>query len=551
MRNVCVHRSADSRRLPLVVCLVLWLIGTVGAAPAFSLQPFVSTNLVGGTIELTLLDDGEPPANAFAFTWSRNGENLEDDERVTGTLTPVLRITPAQLEDGGVYSLVFTNQTDTNFTRHLVNATVYVVGEPEFVEEPFAETRGLDVTFRTAATGGLISYQWFWQGELLPGATNSSLRFTNAYANANAGYYTVRISNPANPEGVFASRSLLVTKPAPGGSYHGIFFSEAELRSESSGWLQFQLSSSRRTFSGSILRGKDRYSFSGKFPPDHYLEVEAASKTAGALSLRMQLWTINDAPQVTGEIQGNGWASTLRAHRLHYSSKLPTSLQGQYTLVLQNTNLTSEAPNGDGFASVSINRAGAVRAQGRAADGTAFSRATGLSRQGDWPLHLVTHSGRGRLLGWLRIARQTNRSIFGNWVGWIKDAGEDANYPEGFGLILQPTGSTYVPPTTGRIVNLTNGVAAVYGGDLFSDGDPFWSFIRVTLRPPLTFRPEKSPERLSLSASRKTGLVTGGFANMATGKTSKLYGAILQQQTEARGFFLSTSSAGAFWLAPQ
>lgn len=535
--------------------LLMALHGTVLAASPFSIRPTVSTNVAGGTIELSLVQNEEAPANAFGFVWSKGGMELEETDRVRGTRGPVLRIGPTEVEDEGVYSVTFTNavpgEEEVDFERYLLTATVYVLERPQFLEEPFAESRGLDVTLRANAIGGMLSYQWFWQGQPLAGATNSSLRFTNAYANANAGYYTVQVSNPAYPEGVFASRSLLVTKPAPGGTYQGLFYDPDLLVAESSGWVQFSVSASRSTFSGSLLLGTRRYSFSGALPPEHYVEVEATAKNTSPLLLRLQLLTVNDLPQMTGEVIAEGWSSTLRAHRLHYTSKAPTTLSGSYTLALQNTNLSLIAPTGDGFGAIVTRPDGTVRVKGRAADGTAFSSSAGMSRVGDWPLHVVTHRGRGRLLGWLRTAKQSNRSIHGNWVGWVKDPGPDKNYPDGFGLVLQPTGSTYTPPSAAPVLAFTNGVAAIYGGDLVSQGDPFWTFIRMKLTPPASFRAEKSTENLQLSVNKGNGLVSGSFRNMATGKSSRIYGAVLQQQLAVRGFFQSTNSAGSFLVAPE
>src|SRR6185503_12723239 len=64
----------------------------------------------------------------------------------------------------------------------------------------------------TVAAGGLnLTYQWNRDGEVLPGATESSLRFTNVQL-GDAGNYTVTV---ANALGSVTSQpaALIVTNP--------------------------------------------------------------------------------------------------------------------------------------------------------------------------------------------------------------------------------------------------------------------------------------------------------------------------------------------------
>ena len=155
--------------------------------------------------------------------------------------------------------------------------------------------------------------------------------------------------------------------------------------------------------------------------------------------------------------------------------------------------------------------------------------------------------GRGRLIGWLKVAQQSTSSINGDYVAWVKMPGPDKLYPDGFAnVILQPTGSTYV--RTSPALSFTNGVAAFSGGDLFSDQTPIWDFVKVLLPRPGAFVAEEGSENLKLSLSGGNGVVSGRFTDVVTGQRAPIKGVVLQQQNYLRGYFISTNSCGSFTL---
>lgn len=516
------------------------------AAPSFAIQPAVSTNLLGNPLQLALYQDGQPAVDPVGYQWTRRGTNLVDNDRITGSSTAVLSFSAVDLTDTGSYVLNFTNVVGTNVSRLFATGMVYVISMPEIVGELTTQTRGADVTFTVNATGGLLSYQWTWQGVDIPGATNSTLQFTNAYLNASGGYYNVRVSNPANPQGVTAANSLLFLKPAPNGTYQGLFYPATNAAPESIGFFEASVSSSKSTFSGKLVIGTQKYPFSGAFQPDHSAEVAVKRKTGGPLHLTMQLLTTNNLPQIFGSVEDPGWASSLWATRVDFTGKAASPLQGRYTLSLQNTNTSPSVPNGDCCATVVINKKGWVTLEGKAADSSKMSQSAGLSPVGDWPLYVSLNKERGRVAGWVRVQKQTSGSISGGPVVWVKDPGPDSFYPDGFGLLLQPMGSTFTKPITNSILNFTNGVTSLYGGDLFSGNDPTWSFIRLSITPPTVLTPEKSPESLQLEVKAATGWIDGHFKDLVTGRRASIWGVVLQQQSMARGFFTSTNTAGAF-----
>jgi hypothetical protein len=495
------------------------------------------------------MTQGAPGADLISPQWFKDGERLTDGGQFTGTATPQLRISNVQFTNTGTYTLSFTNVTAAEPESVTVSAQLEVIDYPQVTGEIISTTRGTDVTFSVRAEGGMLDYQWLWQGEPIPGATSSTLTLTNAYVTANAGYYNVRVSNPANPEGTLAPAPALFVKATPGGNYNGLFYNESEVSPESTGFIQFTVNQRKRRFSGRLTCGTAKYPFTGTFAPEHTAEVQVSRKLDSPLFLTLQLLTVNDLPRIVGHISSDSWTSPVAAERLHFSGNITTPLEGRYTMALQNTNTSPLVPNGAPAGAVVVRRNGTAVLVGRAADGSPIQQSAGLSRVGDWPLHAITHRGNGKLTGWVRIGQSANDSTMTGGVAWVKAPGLDALYPDGFNVVLQSIGSSYVPPTTNYAVNLTESVASLYGGDLYAGDVPAWAFINVKLLPPAKFRPEKSPEKLEIRLNPVSGLVSGSFFNFASQRRSPIHGVIFQQQRFGLGFFTSDAAAGAFSLS--
>jgi hypothetical protein len=296
--------------------------------------------------------------------------------------------------------------------------------------------------------------------------------------------------------------------------------------------------------------GETSYRFSGAFSPTHDCSVTVPRTDGPALTVKLQLLTLNNTPEVTGEVSDGNWTVPLLGNRLYFSSKNPTPLTGKYTLVLQNTNGASSVPNGSSYGAVVIQKSGQVTFNGRTADNSAVNQSCGLSRSGEWPLYLRANNNRGRLIGWLLVEQKTGSSIRGENVEWVKDPTAEELYPEGFSILLKPRGSTYVKPLDGPVLGMTNGIAGFYGGDLSSEYSATWDYVKVALKPPAAFEAEAGAEGVRLSINIGKGLLTGSFVSIATGVRTPIRGAVLQQQNAAYGFFFSTNASGAFTLFP-
>jgi hypothetical protein len=514
----------------------------------YALSPGISTNLLGSTVQLSVLQNGLPLHSGFDFQWREGGTNLVDGGNISGSQTPVLTLTNLQLSDSGVY---LATLSITGAVQAAAGAVVYVITQPA-IQGVTAVNNGASLAFTVSATGGLLSFQWFWQGQPLNGATNSVLTFPNAYAQASAGHYSVMVTNPVG-SAVSSGPGLLFTKPVPAGTYQGLFYDTNNFSADSAGFFQFTLSGSRRSFSGRITIGSTNYAFSGAFSSDHTALISVRRPRTTPLTLQLQLVTTNSrAPQVVGLLSDGVWTVPWRGNLLFFNAMNPSTLAGKYTLALLNTNNSPLVPNGHGCGTVVIRSTGAVVLSGRTADGMSIAQSCGLSGLGDWPLHVSMFRGRGRLLGWLTVQPRARGSIAGTNIFWLKGPGPEKLYPSGYSLVLQAAGSTYTPPSSNHnVFTFTSAVASFSGGDLFSGGAPAVDFVQVILRGPSTLIADPGVEALALAIAPANGIVTGRFVDFATGLRAPIRAVVLQQQNLAAGYFLSTNTAGSFTLSGQ
>jgi hypothetical protein len=122
-------------------------------------------------------------------------------------------------------------------------------------------------------------------------------------------------------------------------------------------------------------------------------------------------------------------------------------------------------------------------------------------------------------------------------VIWFKPAGvRTTYYTNGFLIYTNALGSRYVAPGRGTsVLNLTNGITVISGGDLAQTVTNLCGFGRNntmtnagSAKPILTFTPS-------------TGLFKAGTALT---NAPKAMGVVLQNQNQGRGYFLGTNQSG-------
>jgi gliding motility-associated-like protein len=188
---------------------------------AISVNPPAMVALCQGTmLSISVTATGD----ILSYQWKRNGTNLVNDGRTTGSQSANLQISGLLPSDAGMYMCEITG------TCNIVNTTTSTVDvniQPVVIFPPsdYSVLDGGNALFTVTAGGDNLTWQWYFNGSAitnggaLSGATTNSLSITGATA-ANQGTYNAVItgmcgfttSNPASL--TILSSSVITGQPA-------------------------------------------------------------------------------------------------------------------------------------------------------------------------------------------------------------------------------------------------------------------------------------------------------------------------------------------------
>lgn len=156
---------------------------TVNDSVKITQQPTSTTLYEGGSTTFAVTATSSLP---MTYSWTKNGT-------VVGT-SRTLTISSAKLSDAGTYSCTVSDSTKTvscNSFTLTVNAIVRITQQP--VSQMLNE--GASASMSVTATGATpISYQWYYNGTAISGATNRSLSIATTKV-ADSGNYHVVVKN--------------------------------------------------------------------------------------------------------------------------------------------------------------------------------------------------------------------------------------------------------------------------------------------------------------------------------------------------------------------
>ncbi len=179
-------------------------VSAATVAPSFTTQPQSQTAAPGGSVTFTAAASGNP---APTYQWRKDGN------AISGATNASLALTNVQAGDAGTYTVVATNSAGTATSDGAVLTVSAATTAPTFTTQPQGQTAatGGSATFTVAASGNPApTYQWYFGGSAISGATSATLTLSNVQS-SNAGSYYATATNSA---GMATSTSATLTVSA-------------------------------------------------------------------------------------------------------------------------------------------------------------------------------------------------------------------------------------------------------------------------------------------------------------------------------------------------
>ena len=187
--------------------------------PRITRQPREASVRAGEPARFDAEVEGPAPLH---FEWRRNGVAV-------GVDSPVLEIPTTTLADAGSYVVRVWNASGQVFSSTVL-LTVLPAPESPVITR-FPESQSIPVggaaTLSVEATGGSLTYEWFFNGSPIPDATSAKLELTRVTPEQ-AGTYGVLVKNSAGSAS--ATAVLDVVGELPGGTiYFSNLFTAADI----------------------------------------------------------------------------------------------------------------------------------------------------------------------------------------------------------------------------------------------------------------------------------------------------------------------------------
>jgi pectate lyase len=176
--------------------------------PSIDLDPQDKSALAGQDVSFSVQASGTAP---LSYQWYYNTNTV-----LNGQTNSVLTLTSIQLTNAGGYSAVVANGSGS-ITSAVAQLTVNLPVAPSIITQPQDQANvlpGATAIFSVIAGGSdPLNYQWYYNtNTLLTNATDSTLTLTNVQS-ANAGGYSVTVSNVAG--GVVSTNAILTLNTNP------------------------------------------------------------------------------------------------------------------------------------------------------------------------------------------------------------------------------------------------------------------------------------------------------------------------------------------------
>lgn len=439
---------------------------------------------MGTSTTLTATSKG---STILAHNWLKDGEDLPEASGLSeGTGSAKLKITgPTELSTG-VYRCEIIGP---GLSGMVTSGPVSVI----FVEKPVI---GQQLIEPPVAVGGSLSFsalydtvlyrtptKWTITG-LPPGMTYNPNTGVISGRATKSGIYNVKISasNPGGKSNTVTYRIAVQAFPAGSlGDFVGRLLPGTPPAQDDLGGRIDLKTTAAGTFTGSVVIEGVKYPIKGNLNTDAISTAAAVSSAKSSITLNVprpnlptiQLSLILDpsAQTLTGTAgplvppataPASGTTVTIAGWRNRWAGSTNLTQNprsGTQTLYLQmpGSELNKpEAPQGEGYATLTVALKGATNVVGKAADGSVISSSGWLGPNGDVLLFAAPYGAKGSLTGLLNVGATSNQEVTGT-IRWLKkDLGAtstERNYKSGFGPYnLTAEGRVYTAPPAGQLI---------------------------------------------------------------------------------------------------
>ena len=177
----------------------------IDAAPAIVTQPAGQDVVAGSRVTLSVAATADPGP---AYQWRKDGADID------GATGASFTIAKARADDAGSYTVVITNpagSVTSNAASLDVTVPPFISAHPASLTQVPSTAASLTVT---ASGTGTVSYQWFKDGDAIPGETGNTLALS-ALEIDDAGDYSVRVSDSVGSTTSRLAR-IVVANPVEG-----------------------------------------------------------------------------------------------------------------------------------------------------------------------------------------------------------------------------------------------------------------------------------------------------------------------------------------------
>jgi hypothetical protein len=338
--------------------------------------------------------------------------------------------------------------------------------------------------------------------------------------------------------------SYSVPRP-PAGIYSGLFHEDDEIDPNTAGWLTVSVTA-HGSYTGQLLLGSGRYSFSGRLGPDGDATNIVRRSGAGALTVQLHVGTDAQVDEISGRVTDGTWVALLAGDRAVFRARdRRAPYAGRYTLIVPGQEDAPTVPAGIGYGTVRVSVNGRASFAGSLADGTKVTQRVPLSKHGLWPFSVSLYSGRGLVMSWMAFTNEVDSDFHGA-LSWIKPADPRAQYyPGGFTNECRAIGSAYAAPAgaVNSVLNLTTATVVISGGNLSSE------LIYPVALGPGGQAGSLSGNELTLRFSLATGTFKGKAVDPNSGQSLSFNGVVMPKLNAGYGFLLGTSQSSRVVIA--